>query len=342
MLLKITDENIRRAAAALKNGELVAFPTETVYGLGADAFNPEALAYVFHVKRRPFFDPLIVHIAAFDALSGLIDGAALTAQQHAYLERLARALWPGPLTLVLPKSPRVPDLATGGLDTVAVRFPQNDVAAALIRASTGAIAAPSANPFGCLSPTRAAHVAETLGDAVNIILDGGPTAVGVESTVLDLTADAPRILRPGGTALAAFEAALGFPLADSKPAVPPENRAARSPGQLKSHYAPATRMVLCDRLAESETPFDARAAYLFFSTERFQEWREKHGAPENAERIYILSSTADTREAASALFETLHRIDRAGAHVIYAERAPETGLGAAINDRLTRASYKEP
>ncbi|MDR3301497.1 MAG: threonylcarbamoyl-AMP synthase, partial [Spirochaetaceae bacterium] len=210
MTLPQNDENILRAARCLSAGGIVAFPTETVYGLGADAFNIAALARVFEVKRRPFFDPLIIHIACLAALERLIDFSAMNGAQIGRLEAISHSLMPGPLTLILPKLPAVPDLATGGLGTVAVRFPNHAGAAALIAQSTGAIAAPSANPFGCLSPTRAEHVERTLGNAIDIILDGGPPEIGVESTVLDLTGAAPRILRPGGVSWEEIACCLGW------------------------------------------------------------------------------------------------------------------------------------
>ncbi|MDR3324546.1 MAG: threonylcarbamoyl-AMP synthase [Spirochaetaceae bacterium] len=331
MLIPLNEENLRRAARCLASGGLVAFPTETVYGLGADAFNERALARIFAVKRRPFFDPLIVHIASLAALPRLVDVSALGGAGRERLDALSRALWPGPLTLVLPKLPEVPGLATGGLATVAVRFPSHEGAAALIRLSTGAVAAPSANPFGSLSPTRAQHVERTLGDAVDLILDGGPTEIGVESTVLDLSEGCPRILRPGGASAEAIEAVVGPVRGADNPldssAAPPAS--VRSPGQLKGHYAPATALVLADGLRGLAR--DDECAYLFFS-------RESYGEEGGAKNVFILSEAGELIEAAARLFDVLHDLDGGLWSCIYTERAPQEGLGCAINDRLAKAA----
>ncbi len=230
-LFKINDETIRLAAARIVQGGLVAFPTETVYGLGADAFNPDALALIFEIKNRPRFDPLIVHIAALNTIEKVADLSMLDTDVRKKLDALTEKFWPGPLTLILPKKQTVPDLATGGLSTVAVRLPSLASARQLIAFSTGAVAAPSANPFGCLSPTSAEHVLAMLGDKVEIILDGGPTQVGLESTVLDICG--PRILRPGGVPKEAIEALIGA-LAENQAL----GESAVSPGMMKSHYAP--------------------------------------------------------------------------------------------------------
>jgi L-threonylcarbamoyladenylate synthase len=215
-LLSTNDDDILLAANALTAGRLVAFPTETVYGLGADAFNPAALARIFEAKGRPRFDPLIVHIAALDALPRIANLNALSPAARRQFDILSAQLWPGPLTLILPKRPEVPDLATSGLPSVAIRFPSHPVAQNLIARSTGAVAAPSANPFGYLSPTCAEHVRDQLGERVDFIIDGGLCSVGVESTVLDLSAGPARILRPGGTSRERIEALIGPVLAGSE------------------------------------------------------------------------------------------------------------------------------
>ncbi|MCX7948791.1 MAG: L-threonylcarbamoyladenylate synthase [Treponemataceae bacterium] len=233
--------DIEKAAGALREGLLVAFPTETVYGLGADARNPHALARVFEAKRRPAFDPLIIHLARREELEQVANVGALPESRRALVAVLAENLWPGPLTLVLPKQDWVPDLATSGLPTVAVRVPSHPVAQALLQVAGIPVAAPSANPFGYLSPTCAAHVASQLGERVDYIIDGGPCTVGVESTVLDMTGDVPRILRPGGTPQEKIEALIG-PVA----VVDRTNARPTAPGQLPSHYAPRAELILYD------------------------------------------------------------------------------------------------
>jgi L-threonylcarbamoyladenylate synthase len=321
---------IAQAGRILKAGGLVAFPTETVYGLGADAFNTAALARVFDVKKRPFFDPLIVHIAAEETLRRLVDFSRLDADAKDRLRTLIRAFWPGPLTLVLPKLPEVPGLATAGLDTVAVRFPSHKAARALIEQSTGALAAPSANPFGRLSPTRADHVAAGLGGSIDAILDGGASSVGVESTVLDLSRGAPVILRFGGIACEEIESRIGKiragEAADGGAAG--EGEAARAPGCLRGHYAPKTPLVLFERRAPPPPLLPADA--LVFQS------RTEH--PDCDGSALFLSGEGDPASAAANLFETLHRLDAGGWSRIIVEKAADEGLGKAINDRLQRAT----
>jgi L-threonylcarbamoyladenylate synthase len=323
-VLPANDANIHYAAKALREGKIVAFPTETVYGLGADVFNTGALARIFEVKRRPRFDPLIVHIADMDTLKVLVDFSALspTAQERLFL--LAGTFWPGPFTLVLPKLPRVPGLASAGLPTVAVRFPDNPVALRLIGAlgAEGAVAAPSANPFGYLSPTRAEHVAAQLGGQVPVILDGGPCRVGVESTVLDIgggppLGDRPRILRPGGITPEAIHTILpDVEIAGEKAEAREALGAQMAPGRLKSHYAPATPLYLHSR-------------------------EEMRTLAQNPDHAYLYMEETLQKSAAS-LFEKLHALDRQGYAAIHAELAPEEGLGLAINDRLRCAAAKTP
>lgn len=308
-----TAEAIEAAAAALRGGALVAFPTETVYGLGADASNGRAVAAIFAAKGRPRFNPLIVHVA---------DAAA--AGRLGYLtghgERLAAAFWPGPLTLVLQRQPGCPiaDLATAGLETVAVRVPAHAIAQALLRTARVPIAAPSANRSGHVSPTTAAHVAADLGERVAIILDGGPTAIGLESTVVDVTGEAPVILRLGGIAREAITRVVGRPVeVASGDADRPS-----SPGMLARHYAPATRLRLGAR--------DVRAdeALLAFGAE----------VPHHAGATVNLSVAGDLAEAAANLFAALRALDASGAAAIAVMPIPDSGLGEAINDRLRRAA----
>ena len=314
-LLPATAESLDRAARALSAGGLVAFPTETVYGLGARAHDATALARIFEAKRRPFFDPLIVHVdgrAQFEAL------VAPASRRDARALVLMDRFWPGPLTLVLPKAADVPDLATSGLPTVAVRMPAHPVALGLIRAAGFPLAAPSANPFGRLSPTTAAHVRAHFEAGIDLILDGGPCEVGLESTIVSLAEEIPALLRAGGIPREALEAAIG-PIAAAAPS------AARplAPGQLPGHYAPRTPL----RILPGGPPPGSRLGYLAF--------REAPPAPHAA--VEILSPAGDLREAAARLFACLHRLDAAGLDGIAAEAVPEEGLGAAIMDRLRKA-----
>lgn len=317
-ICKATQENIKKAAAVIRGGGLVSFPTETVYGLGSDAFNPSAVAGIFEAKNRPFFDPVIVHISEHGQLPLVADIVTDT------IERIAGSFWPGPLTVVMEKSSRVPDIVTAGLPTVAVRMPDHPVARELIDMSGTLIAAPSANRFGSVSPTEAAHVEEQLGDRVGMILDGGRCRVGIESTIIKLDREGAILLRPGGVSLEDLERELG-PVRISK------ERMIEAPGQLPYHYSPGTPVVLVERIS-GEHQAEENAAFLYF--------RERGGIAAD-ERVAILSPSGNLREAAANLFSALHRLDRTGADVIIAEKVPETGLGLAIMDRLRKASWKK-
>ena len=325
-ILSTSDTDLRRAAASLAAGFLVAFPTETVYGLGADAFNPVSIARIFEAKKRPSFDPLIIHIAERDAVFRITDRSSMNEVMMERLTVLSKRFWSGPLTVILPKSGEIPNIATAGLATVAVRFPSHPAAQALIRYSTGAVAAPSANSFGCLSPTRAEHVKSQLGDRVDFIIDGGKTEVGLESTIIDITEDPPGILRLGGIQVEDIEALIG-PVAISLQSSP---GAPLSPGQLKSHYAPRTPLVLHRQGELDAIPLEPDEGRLYFS-------RTKEPCIA-LERIRVLSENADLAEAAANLFDMLHELDNLGLSLIRAEETPASGLGEAINDRLRRAS----
>jgi L-threonylcarbamoyladenylate synthase len=308
---------IAEAARILRAGGLVAFPTETVYGLGADATNGAAVARLYAAKGRPTFNPLIVHVADLGAAQrlGRFDATA---------SALAAALWPGPLTLVLPRTLDCPvaDLATAGLETVAVRAPDHPVAHALIEAVGRPLVAPSANRSGHVSPTTAAHVAADLGGRVDLILDGGPTPLGIESTIVACLSESPLLLRPGGVARAAIERILGRPLAEPRRA---RADAPQAPGMLASHYAPATRLRL------NADTVEPREALLAFGPT----------LPPSADRavaLLNLSPSGDLVEAAANLFAHLRALDRAGARAIAAMPVPREGLGEAINDRLARAA----
>lgn len=306
---------IAEAARLIRAGELVAFPTETVYGLGGDATNERAVAKIFEAKGRPQFNPLISHVRDATAAKRFV-------QWSETAERLAAKFWPGPLTLVLPRAAGSPIalLATAGLETVAIRAPAHPMAQALIRAAQVPVAAPSANRSGAISPTRAEHVAESLGDKVAMILDGGPCIVGIESTVLDLTAERPTLLRPGGATREAIEAVIG-PIALSD-ALPTGDAARKSPGQLQSHYAPARPV----RLDASTVADDE--ALLAFGPKPLA----------GAKRTLNLSVAGDLGEAAANLFAHLRTLDRPDIARIAIMPVPHTGLGLAINDRLRRAA----
>jgi L-threonylcarbamoyladenylate synthase len=313
--LTIAAADIEEAARLIREGELVAFPTETVYGLGGDATNARAVAKIFEAKGRPQFNPLISHVLDAGEAKKLV-------QWNATADKLAARFWPGPLTLVLPRTENSPIalLATSGLESAAVRAPAHPVAQALIHAAGRPIAGPSANRSGAVSPTRAEHVAESLGNRVKLILDGGPCEVGLESTVLDLTTATPTLLRPGGATREAIEAVIG-PIALSH-ALPSGDAARKSPGQLASHYAPSRPVRL------NATSVAADEALLAFGPQ----------PPAGARRAFNLSTTGDLTEAAANLFAMLRVLDSADVSRIAVMPIPQTGLGLAINDRLRRAA----
>lgn len=311
-------EAVARAAEILRGGGVVAFPTETVYGLGADATNPAAVRRVFAIKGRPAHHPLIVHLAG----SEWIEEWAREVPQAAYA--LARAFWPGPLTLVLERQPQVLDEVTGGQDSVALRVPAHPVALALIRAA-GALVAPSANRFGHVSPTTAEHVRAELGEAVDMILDGGPCQVGVESTILSLLTDTPTVLRPGAVTLEAIKAVLGRPVARRGGGV-------RAPGGLPAHYAPSTPLTLCPA-AQLDSRAQALAASRRVAVLTLGE--TKAALPHGVE-VYALPG--DPAACARQLYATLRSLDGAGFDVLLVEEPPEGSAWEAVRDRLTRAA----
>jgi L-threonylcarbamoyladenylate synthase len=313
LIVEATPQAIVVAAAALREGRLVAFPTETVYGLGADATNGRAVAAIFEAKGRPRFNPLIVHVPDVEAAARLGRLTPVGLQ-------LAEAFWPGALTLVMAKREgcSVADLATAGLDTIAVRVPAHPVAQALLRAVDRPVAAPSANRSGHVSPTTAAHVQADLEDRVAMILDGGATPVGLESTVVDATGDNPVVLRLGGIAREAIARVVGrsVEVATGAPEKP------MSPGMLGRHYAPAARL----RLGAGEAR-NGEALLAFGPT-----------VPPHAGAMLNLSTSSDLVEAAANLFSHLRVLDGSGAATIAVMPIPEEGLGEAINDRLQRAA----
>ncbi len=317
---------IAAAATVLRAGGLVAFPTETVYGLGADALDPAAVRRIFEAKGRPAFNPVIVHVASLE------QARRLARHWPADATRLANRFWPGPLTLVVPKDVAVPDIVTAGLDAVGIRVPAHPVALALIRAANLPVAAPSANRFTQLSPTSADHVAQALGDRVDLLLDGGPSQVGIESTVVDLTGARPRLLRPGMISVAALEEVIGTLQRD---APEPRGNAPRlSPGQVERHYAPRATLVVMTRsqledLARREDPDDrhqaATGALVYTDLRLPTRWR-----------VVRLPGQADGY--AHGLYAGLHQLDDAGCARIVVELPPSGPEWSAVHDRVRRAA----
>ncbi|MFF5900245.1 L-threonylcarbamoyladenylate synthase [Streptomyces argenteolus] len=316
-----TATDIEQAAGVLRDGGLVALPTETVYGLAANAEDPAAVARIFQVKGRPPSHPLIVHIADAQQLDDWV------AEVPAAARLLAERFWPGPLTLVLRRGDRVPLEATGGLETVAVRVPDHPVARALLSAFGGGVTAPSANRFGSVSPTTADHVRAELGNAVDLILDGGSCLVGVESTIVDVTGEMPSILRPGGVTREGLEAVLGHPVAV------PSTSGVRVPGQHPSHYAPRARVVLVEPekvVAEAEAAGEAGHQVGVLLPSSLADLEVK------AHAVVALPGAPDAY--AHGLYGFLRELDRQGCDLIVASLPAEEGLGLAIANRLRRAA----
>ncbi len=330
------EDVIERAAALLRAGETVVFPTETVYGLGADALQPQAVEKIFAAKQRPYSDPLIAHIADLDALAQLITDIPQAGKQ------LARAFWPGPLTLILPASTHVPRLVTSGLPTVAVRMPSHPVARALIRAAGSPIAAPSANRFMHISPTTALHVLADLDGRVPLILDGGPCAVGVESTILDLCAPLPTILRPGGVSLEALRNILPEVQAPVRRIQDnsSDEEVQKAPGQMPIHYSPKVPAILFEGTPE------AMRATMLREVQNHQARGERVGVlvadedvaafRDSGAHVYALGDAPE--QVATQLYAGLRVLEDAGAQVILCRNFEERGLGLAVRDRLLKAT----
>lgn len=329
---------IGRAAGLLRLGQVVVFPTETVYGLGADAFQAAAVEKIFAAKGRPFSDPLIVHIADYAILADVVASIPESAL------RLARAFWPGPLTLLLPRGPRVPRIVTAGMETVAVRMPGHPVALALIRALGSPVAAPSANRFMHVSPTTARHALADLRGRVPLILDGGPCAVGVESTILDLSAEVPTILRPGGVSLESLRAFLPTvrPPIRREAQTGEESQAQKAPGQLATHYAPAIPLLLFDGSEEA-----MRAAMLNELRRRLEQGERVGVLIADSDldafagydaKIIPLGNAAQPERIAASLFAGLRALEEAQVQVILCRNFAERELGLAVRDRLRRAA----
>ena len=321
---ELCDVAVVRAVAVLAAGEPVALPTETVYGLAADALRPDAVVKIFEAKERPFFDPLIVHLPTPGWLEEL---AEIPAASRALVAALTERFWPGPLTLVLPRRAIVPDVVTAGLGTVAVRMSAHPVFRAVIERFGRPLAAPSANRFGRISPTTGAHVFSELAGRIPLILDGGPAQHGVESTIAAVEGGRLRILRAGPITADHFAGVClenpTAPAADSRP---------EAPGQLASHYAPGTRLFLIDTATELTPGSGVRAGLLGWKRVASHDYGR-------FAQVEWLSEKGDLRAAAAGLFAKLRRLDEAGLDVIYAEKVPETGLGLAIMDRLRKAAH---
>ena len=309
--------DIHYAAQLIRDGKIVAFPTETVYGLGADALNALAVARIFELKERPSFDPLIVHIA------DLADISRLTRTTDNRVQLLAKAFWPGPLTIILPKSSLIPDIVTSGMDTVGIRMPANPIALALIREAGCPVAAPSANKFGQLSPTLAKHVAKQLPD-VDYILDGGQSEVGIESTIISLNDRGFEILRHGSITREEIEEIIPFY------ALPEEEKTnIVSPGMLKSHYSPGKPMYILD--ADYKEPTDrSRMGLLSYKGENTGGYA----------CVETLSPTGDLKTCAINLFAAIHRLEESDIECIVSQVVPENGIGIAVMDKLRKAAYR--
>lgn len=314
MMTEEERNRISQAAELIKAGDVVAFPTETVYGLGANAFDPEAVTKIFQTKERPHFDPLIVHIADLKQLEEVTSGLDVR------VKSLASEFWPGPLTIVLPKNDRIPDIVTSGLETVGVRMPRHEVALRLIREAGVPIAAPSANKFGMLSPTQSKHVLQKL-PGVKMVLEGGESQIGLESTIIRLNPKGFEILRPGFFSKEDIEKVIPY-FSEGVQAGHPE-----APGMLDSHYSPRVPLYITGTEPEALDPMNT--AYIAF---------QKPPSVQYLSSV-VLSPKADMAEYAMKMFAALHDMDESGAEAIIIEAVPEEALGIAIMDRLRKASH---
>jgi L-threonylcarbamoyladenylate synthase len=317
----LSDERIEQAAAILRRGGLVAFPTETVYGLGADASNPAALKKIFAAKGRPADHPLIVHVADASDLRHWAADVPRTAWQ------LAEKFWPGPMTLVLRRAPHVPDLVSGGQDSIGLRVPSHPIARKLLSAFGGGIAAPSANRFGKLSPTTAEHVTRELGDAVDLVLDGGPCDVGIESTIVDLTREPPAVLRPGHISAEQIAEVLAAQLGENSLGRP------RVSGSLASHYAPRLPLALVhpDQVEDYVRQRPGTAIAVL----------SRRGRPRDSKSALWQVAPESPAEYARQLYAVLRRIDESGCRMIVVEDLPQLPQWVAVRDRLVRAATAE-
>lgn len=317
---------LQPAAQTLRRGGLVAFPTETVYGLGAHALDPAAVARIYAAKGRPGYNPLIVHVADADA------ARALAGAWPAEADALAAAFWPGPLTLVVPRHPSIPDSVTAGLPSVALRVPAHPVAHALLRAAGVPVAAPSANRSTEVSPTTAQHVARSLGERVDVIVDGGPCPVGIESTVLSLTGPVPTLLRPGTISIDDLRPVIGEV---ALPSADPHATAARpSPGMMDRHYAPRAELRLFNDPAQVQSDTGVPTAVLVMP-----DGRARGGSPS---RFDVMEMPADPAAYASRLYSLLHELDDRGYARVWVQQPPDAPAWAGVRDRLRRAASPHP
>ncbi|WP_299096065.1 L-threonylcarbamoyladenylate synthase [Winogradskyella sp.] len=317
--MSIISTDLTKAVELLNNDELVAIPTETVYGLAGNIFSEKAVKAIFETKARPFFNPLIVHIPNIEYLETIVE----TVPEKAKL--LAEAFWPGPITLVLKKKSIIPDLITGGKDTVAVRIPNHPITLNLLKQLEFPLAAPSANPFNRISPTKAEHVENYFKDKIQMVLDGGACKSGIESTIIGFENGEPIIYRLGSTPVEAIEAVVGTIEVKNKKEVAPE-----APGMLERHYAPKTKTILTTNIAEAiETYKDLKIGLLTYN--------DILNDDAIAYKI-VLSEGKNLEEAASKLYDALHQLDQQQLDIIIAEQLPDYGLGKSINDRLQRAT----
>jgi len=317
--MSIISKDIQKAIQLLTDDELVAIPTETVYGLAGNVFSEKAIKHIFSTKKRPFFNPLIVHLPGVEALENVVahvpDKATL----------LAAAFWPGPLTMVLKKNNKIPDIITAGKDTVAVRVPNHPVTLELLRQLPFPLAAPSANPFGSISPTKPSHVERYFKNDIKQVLDGGPCKNGIESTIVGFENNEPVLYRLGALSIEAIEAVVGKVSVKNKKEQSPD-----APGMLARHYAPSTQTLLVDTVAEEIKKHAGKKIGILV-------FKNSLNNPSFTE--IVLSKKGSLQEAASKLYDSLHELDDQKLDVIITERFPDSGLGKSINDRLQRATF---
>lgn len=311
--------DIVKAKEILENGELVAIPTETVYGLAGNIYSEKAIAKIFETKKRPLYNPLIVHIASYKKLE------EIAAEIPEKAKKLAQVFWPGSLTLVLKKQPNIPNSITAGKDTVAVRIPNHTLTLALLQTLNFPLAAPSANPFGSISPTTALHVASYFHDDLKMVLDGGNCINGIESTIIGFENDEPILYRLGALSIEEIEHVIGKVKIKNQ-----KNSEPNAPGMLDKHYAPKTKIIVVDDInAELEKYNDLKIGLLLF---------QKLPLKSTDFVIEILSGNGNLKEATSNLYAAMHKLDKYNLDIIIAEKFPDNGLGKSINDRLIRAS----